>query len=1254
MPKIIVAKQVDEEPEIPLVESPKFSQAEKNTINDVITRTFTPKTSVDDHLPFILRRIIVGGVIPVYNDKFTYDTRIVMDTRTIGINLDSYEIHQLTSIKAAHNDAVIVTEGEGIVPAQELSSVKQKSVKHKKGINKSFRFEKDILKIIPSDKPINVVGLFVPPTLLKFLINKRFINICDTLDQKSYQLPNDYQRGVKPPEYPFIFKQRSPEEIPFYGDKSTDAEDIRFALSVLTIGESVFSVHYAPVIEETIRVAMNYMTSSVALYSRALKLNTYVRLELNFDSLFDALPDTVPIKYITSNYSYKGLPSITLSTDILDFFKECGIVVSDYEYAGTPISILILTNNFENYIHKMLGQEYRRSKFAEAKFIDRGLLKEYINVSKYERAYKNLYGTSELMKLKPKNNSLASLVQLIPEERLIKVKEEIRRQDALWKSIKLNTCPHIEVMKRFENSILADDIKSSFLELISFANITKDMRITNLIERIKNPKYNVKDEQTSYTFESFIICRVCGYNLLCPHRFVQVDYVVNSRPFDFVKEKFKMFEDRDNKRTNSIVCKICDEELYRQFMDLTGDHIPITSSDDRRALWHDATFMINTFVKFAEGVYDKTYLIRSMVNRCYSIIMGLMSSLGPGMNPDTYRKIYSDIVFAAYLINLEKKTKKNIRFDYDGYILSIPISKKRNTERMIAQFQTQLSDIEVNLQVIEIDPILIMEKDAMYSLAANLFDTTVRELITSYMKRHGIDKLNQKKGKAVDKYDAYAALPYIQVNESDIDKYMSQVKHKFGDKYGGKKDNVVSDSATKHVDVKDIYGNDVKFIELSTDSPLAKLRMLQLMLIYNKNVQYGKGKSWTIPGDTIGPNSPQKTDKNILNTIAAVNKLNSIYTLLVNRRAAIPLLDRARSAVPKRTSWFSFAELYDKNGDKIVWDMYIYGDVKVKAADATFAKQGKSFDDKYSTKNDLLFSKARFVDDTRIRNIMESKHSEESLISYYFNRCPEGGMHVRNKDNVCTKCGIYNEMTADDKHKYALKYIKRYEETQSDITPLSSPTKKVAMSKKDTVNVSEDIINMQLSEDIVKNISSIFGLPYNICRYIAMLEGIIYDDIVNNETLPKYPPTTKHTYVTGLNAYVSCYFSYKAKKGLVTGKFKMYTKEYNKRCMIPDYRTKSSDERARYVESLMDWMRAILYTDILEYYHTNTTDALEIMNKIFKSDSLLCKNIQLYNEVVEDAPVDVDVDDDVIVAKLEEPEEGENGEPAEGADVGGD
>ena len=127
-----------------------------------------------------------------------------------------------------------------------------------------------------------------------------------------------------------------------------------------------------------------------------------------------------------------------------------------------------MNNEYEDYLHTLFDQKYRRNRVAETKYVSRKVLKELVEVGKYSFTYKTLYGESEFNKLKPKNHTLSALLAVMPPDRIKKVEKDIEDNEIFWKTLNNNKCEHVEVIKRFNKAVTQDEYRDIYTQLKTY------------------------------------------------------------------------------------------------------------------------------------------------------------------------------------------------------------------------------------------------------------------------------------------------------------------------------------------------------------------------------------------------------------------------------------------------------------------------------------------------------------------------------------------------------------------------------------------------------------------------------------------------------------------------------------------------------------------------------------------------------------------------------------------------------------------
>jgi hypothetical protein len=270
-------------------------------------------------------------------------------------------------------------------------------------------------------------------------------------------------------------------------------------------------------------------------------------------------------------------------------------------------------------------------------------------------------------------------------------------------------------------------------------------------------------------------------------------------------------------------------------------------------------------------------------------------------------------------------------------------------------------------------------------------------------------------------------------------------------------------------------------------------------------------------------------------------------------------------------------------------------------------------------------------------DIIEGLQMAESILSYYFNICPEGGTHERdNINDKCKKCNLYLDIDGNDKRDYIIKYKNKYENSKSNIqrsmNNIEKPRRKIMFGEPDksTINLSqEDIdkwIDIKLTDDLLNQISFRYKEPVNVWKSISQCEKIKYDDVVIGGVELEQPETLNSHILYLLNSYIDVYFTYKIKKGFIKSKdiYNIYYELYNyKRA----FTSKKIEEIKNKAIDLLKWMKAFLYTDALSFHEEDSELAFTILNQIITSDTLLCKNdlmIAVTNSVFEADLIGVD------------------------------
>ena len=1333
---ITVAKAKEKDNENINITTTNISLPERLIYNELINNEII--VNPNESLPFILRKIITKGVIPIYNSKTFYETRIITDKTVLGIDIESNAIQQLFE----HKNHKIETDEENLLFDNILW--------------------KDIIKNVPYNTPINIIGLIIPDTLIKenliveilypFNKNKNYYDY--RFDFTSYVMSDYYQHsalidlklhtypiGIYPPKNPMKYNNILDHE-----KVQTNDTSYQNFIDLISYKYLVYKPERAYNIYASILNSLEYLRSSTSILYRKRYLDHLMNVKL----------DDIYIMNMIKNLTYVNLPLLSIDEKMLGYYKYIKLSIPYTEYESIPTNILIINNEYEDYLHMLFNQKYKRDRIAETKYVNRQVLKELVKVGKYSFIFKTLYGESEFNKLKPKNHTLSALLAVIPPDKIKRIEKEIEELESFWNTLNNNKCDHINVINRLNKAINQDEYRKVY-------------------EQIKN--YINHDDKDTENMTSFCLCKLCKLRLICPHKFITIDYVINGKTFDQIKHDFEIFVDKDSQYKSSVICRICNEELYKKEYVLPNEHKQIIISEHRNALWKDASYMIHNYVKFSEAIYDKTVLIRNMVNSCYSIIISLVNNLPLGSNIDQWRSIFADKVFAAYLLNIEKITGNDITFNYNLFLGNISISQKISTRKAIDEYRKQLSDIEVTKVSKQDNDNSLMYSNPIYKLGAMIMKmdivsfcakyvvnvklrTNRKEKINAtsnlplikiddYIYKHGsgntnilsniisdklTDKLTYKDNKSnensliqlhsninfpkdnitnddlsvlfkdnifdigfnplipiilpnklsikslskkeqdiydniINKNDVNVILTnkdneeLIINNSFDIhdnkDRDNKDSKNNFPDKikvndidlynlfthinaddnkniniqYRSNNDNSkqnisiikidnIKNNKTKGGKNEKVQVDKINNYKIKKDNKneLNKLRDKQVITIYNLMVKYYKTGLWMVIGNIDHPYSYNISDKNEVDFINHVDKVNNKQIQVDLLRPVIMLLDSGKYEKSEKRDKFNLCELYNEQGELIKWDKFVYDSKIVDRSEASLIKYKKFPDDMYSSKNDLYRSKSRLKDDSNMLTIIESIQLSESILSYYFNICPEGGSHQREKTiDKCKKCGLYLDISGNDKRDYIIKYKNKYENSKSNIQKTMSNTvpaikfKKIAFGEANRSVIkldSNDIdkwIDIKLTDEMLTQMSFRYGETTNVWNSIGQCEKIKYDDIVTGAAELEPPDNLNSYIIFRVNSYINVYFTYKIKKGYNNAKqlFNIYNELYSYKKMFTS--KKISDIENKAIE-LLNWMKAFFYIDAIQFNEEDNELSNTIIKQIIKSDTLLCKN----------------------------------------------
>ena len=1051
--------------------------------------------------PFIIVDLIRQGAIPIYNHKFAFESRVLLNEVIDAI--------EETDFNEANPDASPRTR-------------------------------------IAENDPINVIKLYIPLPL----ISPYCYNIPRSISYNLYKY-NFSKIAKHIISSPITFKkiynisviEQKSEDILTLSHNS-NIIDILVLRELIKFYNSFYKNHLA--IYETANRIYNMMSG--AIHDTSLILNDSIAQQsANGDRGSEGRS---PASYVKMYYNY--------SNELVNFMTDIGIEPFETEFADAVLASIFNKGFIIDYINIIVLQtpNYKIDTFA-LKYkptFRHQTIDDLMLLSHYKHIYRQLYGNNRFNKIKD-IQTIINFIKTISAEEYEIIKQEQRKQVAYWEQVGDNKCVHIELVYRLYKAQDVDTIGSLLGEVSEL--IDKDDAA------VTKKKQNETPQRTS-----MYKCKLCDFNMICPHKLEYLTLLLKN-PHSFSKNRSELdkYIDNDMRDPVAYCCKICGDQLYIRELSVNTNvrQNSMISREEMQVLQSEAGAIISKYTKQLELI-DTFQLSRSMIDTCYPYIAIYRQKNALKFNVEFEVLNYIRLIFAAYLHNASKIKSNFIEFD-------------------LKKFKESLSFKSRNISVVMID-----------KLISTLIDINVATAKRRYKSTEDIIASN-----------------VIFINAMHIERVNLR------DYSGKKRDEWI---AAKLKYKNNIYEN-LKEVTLPTnrkdyDSAITYLREMQIMAMYNIQLKYVHSRKWlcTKSIDDIEHIDPMlRPSKEILD----------IERTLMRRHEL--MMRRPFSSIPVGFSMrfdespVSLAEIYDKHGNRHIWDQFVYSPTAKN-------KEYKNDNSDIGSKKDNIFirsavplvhgdlidvfasntmtyrSKTKDISEKDVIYALNRKNQINSLFNYYSNRCPKGGLHEKIGDNnKCTKCGKMDNMNTQMRAEYFDNFLANYEkDVLADAKDTSYGYKTIPIPAPKTKLKDTPVV---WDVNIIKQVANILNIPYNVLHQLGGMQGVLYNDILGGYE-PPIDSNNNSYRVYLLDSYIRLYFTQKVSSGYDDIAFSKYSKTYDRyRNILP-------------TADLLQFMYMTFYNNILDSYSTNPSLIKGIVEKIVYSDSLLCKNTPINKQVITD------------------------------------
>lgn len=1109
---------------------PGFSLVDLLTINRMIKEDIKPIVQEVIEKPFMIIDLVKHGLLPIYNEDFTFETRVLIGT----------------SVHALHEQDVHFLETQYHKMSDNGSKRDTKYDKEDKALQEStivpYSLLKTKLKRFPPNHAINIIGFLVPVNFFR------------------WEILDKIQNRINSVKY-----AKSP------------IEKLSTCISNPSLHvHNVARLTLRPPAKMTTKYHINDIES---LYHNIKWAADYYKQQFPTaeaqEILNNILERSTPLEL--KKKETKPLPPQQIPLNIINFMKENNLIAFETPFLDAVFCELYNVSLLDLYIYKyILGVELDISKKQRYEYLAPSVNKDLLLLRQYEYVYRLLYGVqtyNRLMAVNPNIQTSVQFLNLLTDVEKEEVLTEYERQMAFWKSFLDNRCEHKSALYSFYRAVSIEDLARDYKALKQF------------IDHVPSAK------ELSYAK-----CKSCKFDLICPHRLATAEYMTQgfslTRKVNDLNIELSAFADNDINDPRYYFCIICGEKLFERDEWMGAKMDVAIPYEERRTLWFEAGMIINRFVTFSIAI-DVQNTIDLMVKFCYPILLDYMQKLYIDSTNELEFSLLIKITFAAYFDKMMKSSNRMITFDIAQFEKTLSIRERDRFQKLFREIGERITNQKI-------------EDRELFVYTFNT-EERVEDLVLKDPIFMSFFRIIHKEAP-------------LYLDESFINSLMA-LSHLY---------DILRTADVKPLDADPIIDN--FDTELLLDNKYAdsinNVRLFLELLEYNKFISYVKNipkwnKIYSIVPNLIhtrNPNDPSNTDPKIVELIETLQAfLNKFEHNIIRKPIWRP---KVRTDYKFKYETTSLGRIYDELGVKHTWDSVVIDGKESKIVKKReYSQSMGKYTDQYASNTKTYLSKADKLDETKIKDALRSANLMSNVFNFFTNRCPEGGLHERKAaSDKCNKCGVHESMAQDERKKYVIKYINTYNtELAKELVSDEYEGVEVNPLKLDEIAGTLDE-KYNYDEATIKLVANKLGVEFNALRHLGALQGHLYDDIVKGHITPPLPKTIDSYRIYLLDSYVMMYLTYKSSKRLSeNGEFKSY--KNNKRLAMSTKNPKV----------IIYFAIMFICNDLINLLSKHPDNAKEIINRILRSDMLLCKNSLSIFELREK-------DDDIIAAVDEYPE----------------
>ena len=447
------------------------------------------------------------------------------------------------------------------------------------------------------------------------------------------------------------------------------------------------------------------------------ELNAYYVFSIN-KNLYDEDHSPIVQKEIADYKTFK----FKLSNSLKELEKKLELPISELStYKLNILSELYLNNTLPLYyyqLHKLTDEIDSAINFIRVKRIERlkyienenAYFKNTAKAQRYLIIIQQKFGNiaNDISHKLEKNNQLDepnSVLKLLPDAAARKlVESEYLKMELKWKGTINNKCEHVKLVYK----------------LMHINNIHNRYEILN---QLRSTYYKSQVDPDPNNNHDMISCKVCGYNIICPHTDNMIEMQYNKRSYGVILEFLQKYsvkvgvDENDLDGFSSYYCKICNEFISKLYETKERDDTfrIYENSPVQKIMWFESLKAINNVV-FSKLVDVKT-VAKTIIDYCYPIYKKIETNIIKSTkfrydenNIPPEVNMYIIIIIYAYILNMIRLSYGSTNTDIEklGFRDVPRNSKMSKYAESIISFM--LSTYEKIIQYSDLDNDIIIQR----------------------------------------------------------------------------------------------------------------------------------------------------------------------------------------------------------------------------------------------------------------------------------------------------------------------------------------------------------------------------------------------------------------------------------------------------------------------------------------------------------------------------------------------------------------